>query len=138
MSYARCLAGIDEPALRLEQFRVSTRDHQGAINPPKHAIQRFGARHIPFDEFDIWQFRERDSPRPIAHQRAHRYAVARKFTYNRGAVQAGSAGYQDHVYLPSLRVQWSAFMQSCCGSPLRNEPSRVTALPRSAHSWLSL
>src|SRR5262249_1339143 len=53
------------------------------------------------DEVDIWQFRERDSPRPIAHQRAHGYAVARKFTYNRGAVQAGSAGYQDHVHLPS-------------------------------------
>src|SRR5215475_8412377 len=99
MSYARCLAGIDEPALRLEQFRVSTRDHQGAINPPKRSIQRFGARHIPFDEFDKWQFRERESLRPIAHQRAHRYAVARKFTYNRRPVQAASASYQDHINL---------------------------------------
>src|SRR5215813_2416441 len=102
MSYARCLAGIDEPALRLEQFRVSTRDHQGAINPPKHAIQRFEARHIPFDEFDIWQFREGDSPRPIAHQRAHRYAVARKFTYNRRAVQAAGTSYQNHICTSSI------------------------------------
>src|SRR5262245_5718231 len=101
MSYVRRLAGIDEPALRLEHLRVSTRYHQGAINTPKHAIQRFGARHIPFDEFDIWQFRERDSLRPIAHQRTHRYAVARKFMYDRRAVQAGSAGYQDHAILPS-------------------------------------
>src|SRR5215813_5168427 len=99
MSYVRRLAGIDEPALRLKHLRVSTRYHQGAINAPKHPIQRFGARHIPFDEFDIWQFRDRDSLRPIAHQRTHRYAVARKFTDDRRAVQAGSAGYQDHATL---------------------------------------
>src|SRR5262249_51702866 len=97
MSYLRRLAGIDEPALRLEHLRASTRYHQGAINAPKHVIQRLGARHIPFDEFDIWQFRERDSLRPTAHQRTHRYAVARKFTSDRRAVQAGSAGYQDHA-----------------------------------------
>src|SRR5262245_33085087 len=103
MSHARCVASIDEPALRLEHLRVGTRYHQGAIDPLKHAIQCFGARHIPFDEFDTWQFRERDRPRPIAHQRAHRYAVARKFTYNRGAAQAGSAGYQDHANLHRRR-----------------------------------
>src|SRR5262245_7259554 len=105
MSYPSRLAGIDEPALHLDHLRVSTRNHQGAIYPLKHALQRFGARHIPFDEFDIWQFRERDGPRPNSHQRAHRYAVARKFTYDRRAVQARSAGYQDlrhNVFLSPL------------------------------------
>src|SRR5262249_53825407 len=99
MSYVRRLARIDEPALRLEHLRVSTRYHQSAINSPKRAIERFGARHIPFHEFNIWQFRERGGLRPISHQRAHRYAVARKFTYDRRTVQAGSAGYQDHAIL---------------------------------------
>src|SRR5262245_44880931 len=99
MSYARRLAGIDEPALRLEHLRVGTRYHQGAIDPFEHVIQCFGARHVPLDEFDIWQLRERDSPRPIAHQGANRYAVARKFTYYCGSAQAGSAGYQDHANL---------------------------------------
>src|SRR5262245_35363970 len=106
MRDARRLARIDELALRLEHLEVGTRYHQGAINPPKHAIERFGSRHIAFDEFDVWQLRERDSLRPIAHQRTHRYAVTREFTYDRRAIQAGSAGYQDHVHLPSLRVQW--------------------------------
>src|SRR5215471_8885621 len=116
MSYARRLAGIDEPALRLEHLRVGTRYHQGAVNPPKHAIQRFEARHIPFDEFDIWQFREGDSPRPIAHQRAHRYAVARKFTYNRRAVQAAGTSYQNHMHL----------LDSICRIPydISQKPSR--------------
>src|SRR5262245_36228836 len=99
MRDARRLARIDEPALRLEHLEVRTRYHQGAINPLKHAIQRFGSRHIAFDEFDVWQFRERESFRPIAHQRTHRYAVSRKFTDDRRAVQAGSAGYQDHEIL---------------------------------------
>src|SRR5262245_64344886 len=80
MSYACRLASIDEPALRLEHLRVRTRYHQNAIDSLKRAIQCFGARHIPFDEFDIWQFREPTGPRPIAHQCAHRYAVDRKST----------------------------------------------------------
>src|SRR5215470_5671829 len=100
MRDARRLARIDEPALRLDHLQVRTRYHQGAINTPKHAIQRFGARHIACDEFDVWQFRKRDSLRPIAHQGTHRYAVARKFTYDRRAVQAGGAGYQYHAILP--------------------------------------
>src|SRR5262245_39525265 len=116
MSYARRLASIDEPALRFEHLRVRTRYHQGAINTPKHAIQRFGARHIPLDEFDTWQFRQRESLRPIAHQRTHRYAVARKFTYDRRAVQAGSAGYQDHAILQT----WLLLLISLFISTQRN------------------
>src|SRR5262249_5348579 len=97
MSYARSLASVDEPTLHVYHLRVGARYYQGAINTLERAIQRFGARHVPFDDFNTWQFCERDGLRAIANQRTHRCAVSGKLTYDRRAVKAGSAGYENHA-----------------------------------------
>src|SRR5262249_9396141 len=52
MSYARRLAGIDEPTLCRGHLRVRARYHQGSIDTLKRAIQRFGARHIAFADLN--------------------------------------------------------------------------------------